>query len=58
MSTLLKKLMAAVVALQAVATFATPISNEVVGIEKRDGGFANAVYFTNWFVSIEFLPYM
>ncbi|ATY67226.1 chitinase 1 precursor [Cordyceps militaris] len=48
MSTLLKKLMAAVVALQAVATFATPISNEVVGIEKRDGGFANAVYFTNW----------
>lgn len=48
---LLKKSMAVAVALQAVTALATPISNDV-GIEKRGSGFANAVYFTNWFVRL------
>ena len=52
MLSLLKKSIAAVVALQAIAAFATPITNDV-GVEKRDGGYANAVYFTNWFVHLE-----
>lgn len=51
MLSLLKKSMAVAVALQAVTALATPISNEV-GIEKRGSGFANAVYFTNWFVRL------
>ncbi|OAA58860.1 chitinase [Cordyceps fumosorosea ARSEF 2679] len=43
----LRKSIATVVALRAVATFATPISSEV-GFPKRDGGYKNVVYFTNW----------
>lgn len=48
MLSLFKKSVALVAALQAVTTLATPISSDA-GIEKRGSGFANAVYFTNWY---------
>lgn len=47
---LLKKSAAIVLALNAAISLATPIDSGA-GIEKRASGFANAVYFTNWFVN-------
>lgn len=47
---LLKKSATIVLALNAAISLATPIDSGA-GIEKRASGFANAVYFTNWFVN-------
>lgn len=47
------KLIAAAVCLHSVAALIPPIVTEI-GVEKRSGGFANSVYFTNWFVSFLF----
>ena len=49
---LLTKSVAVMAALQASLGMATPLNKDVAGVEKRDGGYVNAVYFTNWFVSI------
>lgn len=45
---LLTKSVALVAALQASLGMASPVSMDVAGVEKRDGGYVNAVYFTNW----------
>lgn len=53
MLNLLKKSVAIAAALQATFSLASPIGTETAeaALEKRAGGFANAVYFTNWHVS-------
>ena len=53
MLNLLKKSVAIAAALQANFTIASLIGTETgeAALEKRAGGFANAVYFTNWHVS-------
>ena len=48
---LLTKSVALMAALQASLGMATPFNKDIAGVEKRDGGYVNAVYFTNWFVS-------
>lgn len=48
---LLTKSVALMAALQASLGMATPVNKDIAGVEKRDGGYVNAVYFTNWFVS-------
>lgn len=48
---LLTKSVALMAALQASLGLATPLNKDVAGVEKRDGSYVNAVYFTNWFVS-------
>jgi chitinase len=54
MLSLLKKSVAIAAALQATFGLASPISAETAAtaLEKRAGGYANAVYFTNWYVSL------
>lgn len=50
MLNLLGKSVALLAALQAALSFASPVATEERSVEKRASGFANAVYFTNWWV--------
>lgn len=52
MPSLFARSVAVLAALQATLGLATPISPAENAVEKRAAGFANAVYFTNWYAHL------
>ena len=50
MLSLLGRSVAVLAALQSTLGVASPVAPPTKGLEERDGGYTNAVYFTNWCV--------
>lgn len=57
MPSMLARSVAILACLQATLGLATPVTQTDRALEKRAGGYANSVYFTNWFAYSAYLPF-